>query len=273
MDDFQIILNRIHSNGGAYWSRDDENIYSPIGSSTLDTLFVIGEAQLATVEHPIIAKAVEFIFTYQTNNGTFRYNETGSRHPCITARILNGLCRIGVPQDERIKKSYNYFLQSQCEDGGWRCNTVRKGKSPLSDASNPGTTLFVLDAFRFRENSPTEIEQLEKGVDFVLQHWDIKIPVGPCQFGIGSRFMQIEYPFMRYNLFYYVYVLSFYKNALSDRRFREAYACLAEKVNNEGVIVEAPHKAWQSFSFATKGTISREATFRWKEIEQNLQSI
>jgi hypothetical protein len=271
VNDFQSILEKVHANGGNYWSRDDGNIYSPIGYSTLDTLFVIGETGLSTIENKVINEAVEFVLTYQVQDGAFKYTDNGSKHPCIAARIIAGLGRLGVKDDDRVEKSYQYFLRIQCNDGGWRCNTVKMGRSPLFDASNPGTTLYVLDAFRFRNNTIQEKEQLDKGVDFILQHWDVKIPVGPCQFGIGTRFMQIEYPFMRYNLFYYVYILSFYERAHNDRRFLEAYNCLASKVIDGKIKVEAPNKAWQHFGFAGKGKVSEPATTRWMEIQQNMK--
>ena len=44
----------------------------------------------------------------------------------------------------------------------------------------------------------------------LLEHWAVRRPLGPCRYGIGSRFMQVEFPMFRYNLFFYVYVLSFY---------------------------------------------------------------
>ena len=44
-------------------------------------------------------------------------------------------------------------------------------------------------------------------------------PISPCHYGIGSRFMQVEYPMRGYGLFYYVYVLSFYERARGDKRF------------------------------------------------------
>ena len=165
MNELQAILDRIKSNGGEFWSREDGNIYSPIGSSTLDTLFVIGETSLATVDNPVIAKAVEFILSYQTSNGAFRYLETSAKLPCLTARILGALGRLSV-KDERLEKSYQHLIKLQCEDGGWRCNTVKRGNSPLTDASNPGTTLYLLDAFRFRENNDSVREQLTEGLIF-----------------------------------------------------------------------------------------------------------
>lgn len=41
--------------------------------------------------------------------------------------------------------------------------------------------------------------------------------------------MQVEYPFRGYNLFYYLYVLSFYEQARKDARFMEAFGLFKDK--------------------------------------------
>ncbi len=264
------ILNRQHDNGGPYWSRKDGDIHAPFGFSTIDTLFVLGEIGYSIIDSLIIKNAVDFLFTYQTPEGCFKYSPKSSKLPCLTARIVAGLGRLGLSDDSRIENSFQWMLSNQWNDGGWRCPTVKLGKSTLTDASNPGTTLYVLDAFRFRNNTDNDIKKLNKGVDFLLQHWEIRQPVGPCSFGIGKNFMKIEYPFLRYNLFYYVYVLSFYKIALKDKRFIEALTMLNNKTKNEKIIPENPHKAWKEFDFAQKGIESKIATKRWSEIKNNL---
>jgi hypothetical protein len=271
MSDIQAIIDRQDDNGGQYWSRADGNIYAPNGSSTLDTLLVLGEIGLSIKDNPIIKKATEMVFSYQTPEGSFKYSLTSPKLPCLTARIIATLMRLGV-SDSRIEKGYRWLIDSQWNDGGWRCATVKLGKSPLTDASNPGTTLYVLDAFRFRDNNSKEIDKLNQGVDFLLQHWEVRQPIGPCNFGIGSRFLQIEYPFFRYNIFYYVYVLSFYENAKNDKRFHDAYKHLANKIINGKLIPENPHKSWQEFDFARKGQVSEVATKRWIEIETNMKN-
>jgi len=264
------ILQRQNENGGLFWSRSDGDIHVPSGFSTIDVLSVLGEIGYSINDSSLIADAIDFIFSYQTPEGCFKYSPKSSKLPCLTARIIAGLGRLGLQNDKRIEKSYNWMLGSQCEDGGWRCQTVKIGKSPLTDASNPGTTLYVLDSFRFRENSVDDMSKLNAGVDFLLQHWDIRQPIGPCKFGIGTTFMKVEYPFLRYNLFYYVYVLSFYDIAKNDKRFLEAYDTLKEKIKDGKLIPENPHKAWMEFDFAKKGQISEIGTKRWIEIENNL---
>jgi hypothetical protein len=268
--DIQAIFDRQNDNGGLFWSRADGNIYSPYGSSTLDTLLVLGELGLSVNDNQIIANAIEYVFAYQTSEGSFKYSLISPKLPCLTARIIAVLCRLGMASDARIEKGYRWLSGIQWNDGGWRCATVKLGKSPLTDASNPGTTLYVLDAFRFRENNSNEIRHLNKGVDFLLQHWDVRQPIGPCQFGIGSKFLQIEYPFFRYNIFYYVYVLSFYEKAKKDKRFLEAYFFLADKIKNGRLVPENPHRAWREFDFAKKRQVSDIATNRWIEIEINM---
>lgn len=265
------ILRRQEDNGGLFWSRYDGDIHAPSGYSTIDTLFVLGELGITLRDDKQIAEAIEFLLAYQLPDGSFRYAPKSPRLPCLSARIIAALGRLGLSDDSRLERSFQWLLDTQWEDGGWRCATVKLGKSPLTDASNPGTTLYVLDAFRFRKNSPTDNEILERGVDFLLQHWEIRQPVGPCAFGIGSRFLTIEYPFLRYNLFYYVYVLSFYSKALTDQRFQQAFLQLKNKVTNDQLIPENPHRAWQKFDFARKGKVSGMGSLRWKEIIRNME--
>jgi hypothetical protein len=265
------IIKRQNDNGGAFWSREDGDIHAPFGFSTIDTLSVIGEIGYSVYDKPQITEAVDFVFAYQTQKGSFKYSLASAKLPCLTARIIAAFGRLGIRNDCRVEKSYNWLMDTQWNDGGWRCSVVKLGKSPLTDASNPGTTLYVLDAFRFRYNNPKEIKKLNQSVDFLLQHWEIRQPVGPCYFGIGSRFLKIEYPFLRYNLFYYVYVLSFYEKARNDKRFQEALSYLKDKIKNDKLIPENPHKAWQEFIFARKGQISELGTKRWIEIKNNIE--
>lgn len=112
-------------------------------------------------------------------------------------------------------------------------------------------------------------EKLNKGVDFLLQYWEVQEPVGPCNFGIGSTFMKIEYPFLRYNLFYYV--LSFYDKVKEDKRYQKTYKQLKDKTINNKLVPENPLRARNNFDFAKKGQISEIGTKRLYEIKNNIE--
>jgi len=112
---------------------------------------------------------------------------------------------------------------------------------------------------------------VDLAVEFLLDHWETREPLGPCHWGIGSMFMQIEYPFIRYNLFYYTYILSFFEKACEDTRFRDVLAVLQSKLSkDEQVIVENPHRNLRKLEFCAKGKPSKKAKKRFEEIKSNV---
>jgi hypothetical protein len=265
-NEIRDIISSSGINGGNFWSRNDGDIHAPAGFSTIDVLNTLGEIGFKAENSKEVLKAIDFVFSYQDENGCFKYSSKSAKLPCITARILTALGRLEYANGNKVEKCHQYFLETQQIDGGWRCATVKTGKSTMTDASNPGTTLYVLDAFRFRNNSKKDVAKLDKAVLFLLEHWETRTPLGPCEFGIGSRFLSIEYPFLRYNLFYYVYILSKYKIAHNDQRFKEALETLVKKSKDLKIYPESPHKAWSKYGFARKNEYSEPATKRFLEI-------
>jgi hypothetical protein len=179
------------------------------------------------------------------------------------------LCRLGYARDRRLRRTFDHLLDVQHVDGGWRCSKVRLGRGPATDASNPGVTLAALDAFRFSRFVNRE-KRLDKAVKSLLGHWKTRKPLGPCQFGIGTSFLKIEFPFLRYNLFFYVYVLSFYDGARKDARFRQALHAFESKLVEGKVVVENPNRGLAGLRFCRKGEPSDLATRRYREILRNV---
>jgi len=132
--------------------------------------------------------------------------------------------------------------------------------------------LTVLDVFRFTLYANKE-ENLDKAVEFLLRHWETRTPLGPCHYGIGKLFMKIEYPMFRYNIFYYVYVLSFYDKAKKDPRFRESFEVLRGKAIENEIKVENPNKKLESYNMCRKMRISELATKRYIEILKNIDAL
>lgn len=143
------------------------------------------------------------------------------------------------------------------------------GRGPETEYSSPLPTLNILDAFRFSHYANNE-PALDRAVDFLLEHWVIRKPIGPCHYGIGTLFMQVEYPFRTYNLFEYVYVLSFYERAKKDSRFHEAFNALRSKTADGKIIVERVVPKLSKLAFCKKGMPSELATRRYEEILSRL---
>ncbi len=124
---------------------------------------------------------------------------------------------------------------------------------------------------RARSSLRFGVAAVDDAVEFLLSHWVTRRPIGPCHWGIGGLFRQVEYPFLRYNLFYYVHVLSFFRLAQQDERFPSAVAALEAKLDLDGqLVVERPHRGLKRLTFCETGEPSSLATERYREIGHNL---
>lgn len=267
--DIEAIIARRYDNGADLWATDDKRICKGSPFSTVESLLMLSE--LGETSSPIIKDATDLLFSLWREDGRFQIAPNGAIYPCHTAGVARVLGRLNYANDSRLKKTFEHLLEIQHEDGGWRCNTYKFGRGPETAFSNPGTTLLVIDAFRFTPYLNNEA-CLDKAVETLLDHWEVRKPLGPCQYGIGKLFMMVEYPFSRYNLFYYVYVLSFYERAKTDKRFLDALKVLTSKTVNGKILVENPNRKLASFTFCKKGSTSELASRRYNEILSNLKS-
>ncbi len=267
--DVEAVLAARHANGGDFWATSDGRLGVGSPFSTLESLLILHELRVAR-GHEAVRGALNLILDSWREDGRYRLAPRGALYPCYTATAARVLCRFGYGKDHRLQTTLTHLLETQHLDGGWRCKKFSFGRGPETEFSNPGVTLFALDAFRFTEHLNGH-PNLDRAVESLLDHWTVRRPIGPCQFGIGTLFMQVEYPFFRYNLFSYVYVLSFYDRAKEDARYLAALDALRSKLDARGrVVVEHPNRKLAALSFCAKGRPSELATSRYGEISKNL---
>lgn len=266
-EDLKKILATRYDNGADFWATPDERIGIEKPISTLTALLIMSELKVPRT-HEALSGAAELVLNACRDDGRVRIAPKGAIYPCHTALAAAALCRNGYAEEPRVKSMLKHLLSSRYEDGGWRCNKFIYGRGPETNHSNPGVTLFALDAFRCA--GMNDDHDLDQAVETLLGHWTIRTPIGPCHFGMGTLFMQVEYPFLRYNIFYYVYVLSFYQQARKDERLKEAFVALTEKLDNEKrMIVERPNRKLEKLQICMKGAPSEAATERYIEIVKN----
>lgn len=268
LSDYEEILSKQYDNGADLWTTPDKKLMKGSPFTTLNSPLLLLELGVEPDE-PILKDVAALIFSAWKEDGRFKVYPKGTIYPCQTIHAADTLCRLGYANDERLQKTFRHLLEIQHTDGGWRCEKYFFGKGPETDFSNPGPTLTALDVFRHTDYLNTE-PALDKAVDFLLEHWTIRMPIGPCHYGIGTLFMQAEYPFGDYNIFSYVYILSFYNRAKEDKRFLEAFDMLQSKTKDGQLIVERVNHKLANLSFCKKGEPSELGTKRYHEILKNL---
>lgn len=267
--DIDAILSHRGDNGADLWATPDGRLLKGAPFTTLESVGYLLELGLSP-DDPVLKAAAALIFKGWKEDGRIKIAPDGTPYPCHTALAANTLCRLGYAGDERLQKTLQYFRDTQEPDGGWKCRKYSFGRGPETECSTPYTTLVTLDLFRGAGRANQE-PTLDRAVDFLLEHWTVRRPISPCHYGIGTLFMQIEYPFRGYNLFYYLYVLSFYERAREDQRFREALEVLERKLADGRVPVERVVPKLGVLSFCRKGAPSALATGRYGEMLKNIR--
>jgi len=266
--DLEAILAKRYDNGWDFWTTPDKRLSKGGPFSTLGSALLLLELGMGPSD-PLLVEVAGLIFSAWREDGRFKLSPDGAIYPCHTINAANVLCRLGYAADGRLQKTFSHLFEIQQGDGGWRCNKFSFGRGPETEFSNPGPTLTALNAFRFTGFLNQE-PALDRAVDFLLDHWTTRLPLGPCHYGIGTLFMQPEYPFGNYNLFVYLHVLSFYHRAREDGRFLEALAVFESKLADGRVVAERVNRQLAGFSFCKKGAPSEAATKRYREILTNL---
>ena len=264
--DVEFILSTRRDNGADLWATPDDRLAKGGPFSTLAAPMLLMELGVDP-DDPALVRTAELILSTWREDGRFRLAPSGAIYPCQTIHAARALARMGYASDERLQRTFEHLLGTLHDDGGWRCKKFSYGRGPETEFSNPGPTLVALDALRLAGL----VDAAPAGaVDLLLGHWVSREPLGPCHYGIGTLFGQVEYPFGNYNLFVYVYVLSFYELAIHDPRFREALGVLQSRLVDGQIVVERVHRRLAGLAFCRKGEPTELGTARYEQILTNV---
>lgn len=191
--DIEAIIAKRYDNGGDYWATPDWRLIKGSPFTTLDCAYILSELGMDRSE-PVLKETADLILSSWREDGRFKLSPQGAIYPCHTINAARTLCHLGYASDSRLKRTFDHLLEIQHSDGGWRCNKFSFGRGPETEFANPGPTLAALDAFRFTLFLNIN-ESLDQAVEFLLGHWETRVPLGPCHYGIGTLFLQVAYPF------------------------------------------------------------------------------
>lgn len=169
-----------------YLPKDGYTPVSPKYVTTAWILAILGDMGF-DFHNEKVRRACEYILTYMQPNGVLTEERNWSEEegldpdprniPCRMSIQLDGLAKVGMGKDERLRKSFDLMNHWQREDGGWVQEGHKDGTaSPYKiwSRSCPWVTYFVTSAL-YHSGNPNHKDALQKGINFLLWHLDQKL--------------------------------------------------------------------------------------------------
>ncbi|HET6438459.1 MAG TPA: hypothetical protein VFG59_10380 [Anaeromyxobacter sp.] len=133
------ILSRQRPDGSFPYPGGQERLRSRANYDQLETFRQVGvlvEKHGLDRKHPALARAADFLFSFQTAEGDFR-GIYGNQHATPYAgAILELLVKAGYARDPRVARAFRWLLSMRQDDGGWAI-PVRTAGLPFPEFLDP----------------------------------------------------------------------------------------------------------------------------------------
>ena len=265
--------------GAKYLSLQNKNghwgkaFYQPKWTSTHYTLLDLRNLCISPTQKPIQTLIKSILKKEMNHEYVKKYEMIVNKDICINGMVLNYASYFNSDVED-LKPLVNYLLANQMSDGGFNCQSTRKG----SVHSSLHTTLSVLEGIcEFRKNDydykEKELIEIEKQcIEFILQHRLYKSDkTGEI---INPSFTRFPYPpRWKYDV---LRCLDFfqYSGISYDERMSDAFDLIISKQKSNGLWpLQAKHPGKIHFEMEKAGQDSRWNTLRALRILKHYKLI
>lgn len=249
-----------HRSKGGHWGK---GFYQPKWISSHYTLLDLRNLQISQACSPIRQTLQMILETEKGDDGgLYPIGKPGVSDVCLNGMALNYLSYFRMDVRD-LHSIVDFILSQKMPDGGFNCNSNRKG----AEHSSLHTTLSVLEGFlTFRKNKYKyrlhEILQAERGSqEFILKHRLFRSHrTGEI---IDKRMLMLSYPSRwRYDI---LRALDYFRSAgvAYDERMQDAFDVILKKRTKDNVWnLQTRHPGQVHFNMEQVGSPSRWNTLR-----------
>ncbi len=223
-----------------------------------------------------VKKIAKKVMEHQSEQGPFQLTTNVPTHfggsgkdtwawaLCDAPILVSALVKMGLGDDKRIQAAIQY-LDGLIRDNGFPCTVspeLGKFRGPgRKDDPCPFATLAMLKLIsrvpELREGKSARI-----GVESLLALWDESKERHPYMFFMGTDFRKLKAPMFWYDILHVLDILSHFKWARKDKRFKDMLGMVEAKADSDGrFIPESVWTAWKDWDFSQKKVPSRGLTF------------
>ncbi len=262
------IVARLKDDGvGVPALRNHKISFDETGKAFWD-LFFLADIGIG-VEELRLGKEIEHLLRLQLPDGTFKITEVDKpNYFCVSAILLSSVARIGYKDDSRLRKYIQFILDTQRPDGGWHCgedHSIGKKIEPAESCPMDNMNILMLlgQYDEYRNDS-----RFDGACNLMLAHWSRRGEKWrPSDFGIGRRFMRLEYPAVKYGVLRVLDVLSMFPYAAKHIMFEDMLGFVKQKSCEGKYCAESVHEVYAGFDFGQTAEPSRWITFLVNRIE------
>lgn len=239
--------------------------YTDTGRAYWD-LFFLADIGL-TIPDLGLEEEVDGVFSFQAPDGTFTIPpNVRDNYFCMSAILLSSLARMGYRDDPRLKKYIQAVLNSQGPDGGWNCYDDGDGLTGIEACPMDNLNiLMLLGQYEKYRGNPI----VKGAVDSLLEHWRVRD--NRHGFGVGRRFMSLQYPAVKYGILRVLDVLSLFPYAMNQPGFREMLDFVHQKASDGKYFAEPVDGSYAEFDFGRRQEPSRWLTFLVSRVEKRFR--
>jgi hypothetical protein len=223
-----------------------------------------------------VNKIVKKVMAHQSEQGPFQLPTNVPIHfggsgqdewtwaLCDAPILVSALIKMGMGDDKRVQTAIQY-LDGLVRDNGWPCAVspeLGKFRGPgRKEDPCPFATLAMLKVMS-RVPELQDGKSARIGVEALLTLWDGSKERHPYMFFMGRDFRKLKAPMFWYDILHVLDILSHFKWARKDKRFKDMLSIVESKADDEGRYVpESIWTAWKDWDFSQKKVPSRGLTF------------
>lgn len=230
------------------------------GSAVWD-IFFLADIGLTAADLNL-EQEIEYALGQQLGSGEI-ITEPGmaANYYCMSAILISAIARMGYREDRRVSRYVEAVMRSQHGDGGWVCEGYYTESCPMDNLN----VLQLLGQYPEHRRDP----RFRGAVDLLLEHWRRRPEKWRLHgFGIGRRFLSLEYPAIKYGILRVLDVLSLFPYATAQPGFRDMLDFVRGKGREGKYYAEPTTGAYGDFDFGQTALPSRWLTFLVNRIEK-----
>jgi hypothetical protein len=238
--------------------------YTESGKAYWD-LFFLADIGLSVKDLGLENEAEE-IFKYQSPDGSFTIPpNVRDNYFCMSSILLSSLAGMGYRDDPRVLKYIRLVMNSRSNNSGWHCyddefGRVEIGSCPMANLN----VLMLLGHYENYRRSPA----LKGAIDLLLEHWRTRANLHG--FGVGRRFMGLQYPAVKYGILRVLDVLSLFPRALASPDFESMLDYVHNKAVDGRYFADSFDATYAGLDFAQNEAPSRWITFLINRIDKRV---